>query len=80
MVKKYNEAPHDAAARKSNPYWDIVLEILNGKQATYPVSDKLGAASKVITEAFESVMLDKRSVKDGAAFAQAEVVKLFKES
>jgi ABC-type glycerol-3-phosphate transport system substrate-binding protein len=80
MVKKYNEAPYDAAARKSNPYWDIVLEILNGKQVAYPVSDKLGAASKVITEAFESVMLDKRSVKDGAAFAQAEVVKLFKES
>ena len=80
MIKKYNVAPYDAAARKGNPYWDIVLEILNGKQVAYPVSDKLGAAGKIITEAFESVMLDKRSVKDGAAWAQAEVVKLFKES
>ena len=80
MVKKYNEAPFDAQARKSNPYWDIVLEILNGKQVTYPVSDKLLAVSKVINEAFESVMLEKRSVKEGAAFAQAEVVKLFSES
>jgi ABC-type glycerol-3-phosphate transport system substrate-binding protein len=80
MVKKYNEAPYDAAARKSNPYWDIVLEILNGKQVGYPVSEQLGAATKLVNEAFESVMLDKRTVKEAATWAQQEVVKLFKES
>lgn len=79
MVKKYNVAPYDAAARKGNPYWDVVLEILNGKQATYPVSDKLAGAQKISQEAFESIMLKKRTAAEGIKWAQDELVKVFKE-
>lgn len=79
MVKAFNEAPYDAAAREKNPYWDEVLEILNGKQMSYPVSDKLGAAKSLISEAWESVMLEQRKPKEGADWAQEEVVKIFSE-
>ena len=77
MVKAYNEAPNDADARKGNPYWDVVLEVLNGKQANWPVSGYMAAAQKVTTEAFESVMLGKRTPEEGVKFAQEEVVKAF---
>ena len=79
MVKSYNEAPYDAAAREQNPYWNEVLEILSGTQASFPVSDKLGAAQRTTGEAFESVLLGQRTVEEGAAWAQAEVVAIFAE-
>jgi hypothetical protein len=72
-------APYDSAARKTNPYWDEVLEILNGRHVSFPVSDRLGAARNLLNEAFESVMLKKRSPADGVSWAQRELVKIFKE-
>ena len=78
MVKAYNQAPHDVAARKGNPFWDVVLEVLNGKQASWPVSDKMSAAQKVTTEMFESVVLDVRTPEEAVKWAQSEVVKVFK--
>ncbi len=80
MVKEYNEAPYDEAARAGNPYWDIVLEILNGKQVSYPVSDKLTPYVKLMTEAFDSVMLQQRTPEEAANWAQEEVVKAFQEA
>jgi ABC-type glycerol-3-phosphate transport system substrate-binding protein len=79
MVKAFNEAPHDAKAREGNPYWDTVLEILNGNQASYPVSDVLGSANSVMGEAFESVMLDVRTPEEAVSWAQEEVEKVFGE-
>jgi len=79
MVKEYNEAPYDAKAREGNPYWDIVLEILNGKQASYPVTDKQAQFYSVINEAFESVMLEQRTPEEAVAWAQDEVVRIAQE-
>ncbi|MGQ9631625.1 MAG: ABC transporter substrate-binding protein [bacterium] len=79
MVKKYNEPPYDALARKNNPHWDIVLEILKGKHVSFPVSDRLGAARNLLNEAFESVMLKKRTPAEGVSWAQKELVKIFQE-
>jgi ABC-type glycerol-3-phosphate transport system substrate-binding protein len=79
MIKAYNEAPHDAAAREQNPYWDEALAVLNGKQASLPVSDKIGTAQNLLTEAFESVMLEQQTPDEAVSWAQEEVVKLFQE-
>jgi ABC-type glycerol-3-phosphate transport system substrate-binding protein len=79
MVKAFNVAPHDAVARQGNPYWDIVLEVLEGQQASWPVSDKMIAAQAITTETFESVMLGQRTPEEGVAWAQEEVVKIFSE-
>ena len=78
MAKKYNVAPYDVDARKANPFWDVVLEVLDGKQASWPVSGQMAAAQKVTTEAFESVMLGKRTPAEGVKFAQDEVAKAFR--
>jgi multiple sugar transport system substrate-binding protein len=79
MVQAFNVAPHDAVARQGNPYWDIVLEVLEGQQASWPVSDKMIAAQAITTETFESVMLGQRTPEEGVAWAQEEVVKIFAE-
>jgi ABC-type glycerol-3-phosphate transport system substrate-binding protein len=79
MIKAYNEAPHDAKARAGNPYWDIVLEILNGKHASYPVTDKQAQWDSVIGEAFESVMLGQRTPEAAVSWAQGEVVRIAEE-
>lgn len=79
MVKAYNEAPYDAQAREVNPYWDQVLDILNGPQVSFPVSEALASVTATLSEAFESVMLEQRSPEDALAWAQDEVTALFAE-
>lgn len=79
MIKAYNEAPHDAAAREQNPYWDAVLEILNGTQVSVPVIAGLGSVNNVLREAFESVMLGQRTAEEALPWAQAEVINVLEE-
>ena len=77
MIKDFNGAPHDAKAREKNPYWDQALEVLNGKQVSLPVSDRIGPARNILREAFERVVLDVDSVSDALAWAQGEVTAIF---
>jgi ABC-type glycerol-3-phosphate transport system substrate-binding protein len=77
MIRDYNMAPHDAKAREKNPYWDDALEVLNGKQVSLPVSDKLGAAQNILREAFERVMLEVDTVDAALSWAQGEVSGIF---
>ena len=79
MVKEYNMAPYDAAAREKNPYWDEVLEVLNGKHMSWPVSDKLGEAKRITSEAFGLIMLGESTIEEAADWAQEEVVSVFAE-
>ena len=64
-------------AREVNPYWDDALEVLNGKQVSLPVSDKLGAAQNILREAFERVMLEVDTVDAALSWAQGEVSAIF---
>jgi multiple sugar transport system substrate-binding protein len=77
MVKEYNEAPYDAKAREENPYWEQVLEILNGPQVSFPVSEGLESAKNALAEAFEMVMLEQNSPEEALAWAQTEVSRIF---
>jgi len=79
MIKEYNEAPYDEAAREQNPYWDEVLEILNGTQVSVPVIAGLGSVNNVLREAFESVMLGQRTVEEALPWAQAEVINVLED-
>lgn len=79
MIKAYNEAPHDEAAREQNPYWDQVLEILNGPQVSMPVIGGLASVNSVLTEMFESVMLGQRTVEEALPWAQAEVINVLED-
>lgn len=79
MVKEYNVAPYDANARELNPYWDVVLSILEGPQVSFPVSEALETAKSTLTEAFESVMLEQRTPEEALAWAQEEVTSIFAE-
>jgi ABC-type glycerol-3-phosphate transport system substrate-binding protein len=79
MIKSYNEAPYDEQAREQNPYWDEVLEILNGTQVSFPVSAGLDSVKNVLAETFESVMLGQRTPEEALTWAQDEVISVFED-